>query len=160
MGQTHAAGHPPAKDIVRYQALVLQVELRQGGELTYSSSRTLSDRGWGLSVEPEEALQFLQRAAERAMAMCRKDSPAVLVASEPPDPLASALEYVRVLTRDRSWVLSRSAVQAVARGDRVAFIEVCMNHLPLTLAVRATGMVAPEGLDPLPKLTEIILDKW
>ena len=34
-----------AKEQVRYEALVLQVELLVGGELTHGSARTLHDRG-------------------------------------------------------------------------------------------------------------------
>ena len=34
------------KDSIAYSALVLQVELLAGGELTHGSARTLLDRGW------------------------------------------------------------------------------------------------------------------
>ena len=53
-GEVGGPGHPTLKAQVRYQALVLQVELLAGGELTYGSSRTLSNRGWGLMLEEEE----------------------------------------------------------------------------------------------------------
>eukprot|EP00969_Alexandrium_andersonii_P185867 8212741-Alexandrium_andersonii.AAC.1 len=42
-----AAGEP-ARETVRYEALVYQVELLQTGELSLGSARKLIDRGWGL----------------------------------------------------------------------------------------------------------------
>ena len=52
------------EESVRYSALVLQVELLVGGELTHSSAPTLSNRGWGLCVEPEEVLAHFRFAAQ------------------------------------------------------------------------------------------------
>ena len=54
-----AEGRPVAKGTVRYEALVLQIELLVGGELSHVSSRQLSDRGWPLKVAPEEGLAHL-----------------------------------------------------------------------------------------------------
>ena len=42
-----------ASAIVRYEAIVLQVELRTKGEMTQGHSRTLTDRGWGLLLDEE-----------------------------------------------------------------------------------------------------------
>ena len=53
------------EESVRYSALVLQVELRNGGELTHSSARMLSGRGWGLLVEPAEQLAHVRAASEK-----------------------------------------------------------------------------------------------
>ncbi len=43
-----------AEACVQYAALVSQVELLIGGELTHGCSRKLSDRGRGLAKEVEE----------------------------------------------------------------------------------------------------------
>ena len=54
---------PSAKEYtiqVRYEALVLQVELLTGGELGHGSSRSLSDRGWGLYINKNESLRYLR----------------------------------------------------------------------------------------------------
>jgi hypothetical protein len=53
-----------AEETVRYSALVLQVELLRGGELTYGSARTLSDRGWGLRVEVAEQIAHFRFAGD------------------------------------------------------------------------------------------------
>ena len=39
-----------ARETVRYEALVFEVELLKSGELSLGSARTLIDRGWGLKV--------------------------------------------------------------------------------------------------------------
>ena len=57
------SGEEIAKETVLYAALVAQVELLMGGELTHSSSRLLEKRGWGLLLErkpgEEEAIAAL-----------------------------------------------------------------------------------------------------
>jgi hypothetical protein len=60
---TTATASPEARETVRYEALVLQVELLRGGELTYGSARTLSNRGWGLQMSLEDRLAGLREAA-------------------------------------------------------------------------------------------------
>ena len=55
----------PAEAIVLYAALVLQVELLQGGELVHASARRLSDRGGGLGISEQEQIEF-PRAASRS----------------------------------------------------------------------------------------------
>ena len=42
------------EEAVRHSAMVLQVELLVGGELTHGCSRTLSDNGWGLLLDDAE----------------------------------------------------------------------------------------------------------
>jgi len=50
-----------AKEQVRYEALVLTVELQVGGALSHGSARSLYDRGWGLFIEREEEVQLLRK---------------------------------------------------------------------------------------------------
>ena len=59
-GYTTAENLNPAKETIRYEALVLQVEQLAGGELAYGCSRRLSLRGWGLQLDEEETLRRLQ----------------------------------------------------------------------------------------------------
>ena len=42
-----------------------EVELLTGGELTHSSARSLSDRGWGLLIPEDEMIRFIREATER-----------------------------------------------------------------------------------------------
>ena len=60
---TTVTSAPEARETVRYEALVLQVELLKGGELAYGSARTLSNRGWGLHMDLEERLAGLRESA-------------------------------------------------------------------------------------------------
>ena len=62
------------KESVRYEALVSQVELYTGGELTHGSARRLSDRGWGLLINTNESLRFLY-AIKTKNAYTRTDAP-------------------------------------------------------------------------------------
>ena len=55
-GYSLTPGPTEAKETVRYEALVSQVEQLTGGELTHGCLRRLSDRGWGLLVEEEEVV--------------------------------------------------------------------------------------------------------
>ena len=60
---TTVTSAPEAREAVRYEALVLQVELLRGGELAYGSARTLSNRGWGLHMDLEERVAGLRESA-------------------------------------------------------------------------------------------------
>ena len=66
VGHILVPGPDPAKSVVRYEALVSQVELLSGGELAAGDVRRLSDRGWGLWIEENETLRFLQSARKLA----------------------------------------------------------------------------------------------
>ena len=48
-----------AKEIILYAALVKQVELLQGGELTHGDARSLSKGGWGLLLDQAETVRYL-----------------------------------------------------------------------------------------------------
>ena len=54
----------PAHEVIPYAALVLQVELLKGGELTHGSSSCLESRGWGLLITnlPSETVRFMKEA--------------------------------------------------------------------------------------------------
>ena len=54
------------EDSVRHAALVLQVELLTGGELTCGSARMLSNSGWGLLVEDAEQVVHIRLAVDEA----------------------------------------------------------------------------------------------
>ena len=58
----------PARETVRYEALVFEVELLESGELSLGSARLLIDRGWGLKVSAGNgcnALLALSSSARR-----------------------------------------------------------------------------------------------
>jgi hypothetical protein len=53
-GYSSVVGPIEAKERIRYEALVAQVERLTGGELNHGSARRLSDRGWGLLLKELE----------------------------------------------------------------------------------------------------------
>ena len=55
-----------ASAIVRYEAIVLQVELRTKREMTQGHSRTLTDRGWGLLLDEESSQDSIAWIKEMA----------------------------------------------------------------------------------------------
>ena len=50
-GYSLVPGPRGAQEKIRYEALVLQVELLTGGELAHGSARRLSNGGWGLFIQ-------------------------------------------------------------------------------------------------------------
>ena len=56
---------PIAQEQVKYQALVLAVELLTWGELMHGYARSLSARGWGLLFEEKENIAFLDQCRLR-----------------------------------------------------------------------------------------------
>ena len=131
-----------------HQAVVLQVELLVGGELTHGSARLLEMRGWGLLVdyESEEAAAL---ADEGVGASCA----APVVAGAGPSGLdvatrlGDSLEMVSRLSQGRGVGVRRQALSALAYGHRVAFFEIFCGEMHLTLGVRAQGLCAPDGID-------------
>ena len=57
---TDPAEGEPARETVRYDALVLEVELLGSGELALGSARELIDRSWGLRVHVEDGAEALR----------------------------------------------------------------------------------------------------
>ena len=55
---TEALDNRRREEIVKYAALVSQVELLTGGELMHGCSRRLERGGWGLKIEVEEQVRF------------------------------------------------------------------------------------------------------
>ena len=64
-GYSDDPSSPAAIETVRYEALVLQVELYRGNRLAHGSESTLARRGWGLLVEEEEQVAFLHTASHK-----------------------------------------------------------------------------------------------
>ena len=58
---TEALDNRRREVIVRYSALVSQVELLTGGELMHGCARRLGDGGWGLRIEADEQVQLFQQ---------------------------------------------------------------------------------------------------
>ena len=57
-GYTTVPNHIEAKESIRYEAVVSQVETLSGGELKHGCARSLSDRGWGLLLNRNESVRF------------------------------------------------------------------------------------------------------
>ena len=76
-GYTEKVSSNIAKETVKYESLVAQVELLAGGELTYSCSRRLSERGWGLYMIQNESLLYIcsdrERSSVREEQIARED---------------------------------------------------------------------------------------
>ena len=64
-GYTTVPNHKEAVARIRYEALVMQVELMTGGELSAGSARRLANRGWGLSIKTNDAVRFLSDLQNR-----------------------------------------------------------------------------------------------
>ena len=58
---TEALDNRRREEIVKYAALVSQVELLTGGELMHGCSRRLEKGGWGLKIEIEEQVRFFRQ---------------------------------------------------------------------------------------------------
>ena len=56
-------------------------------------------------------------------------------------------KLLMVYSEGRTAQVTPAALQALAYGHRIAFIEVFCGMMRLTLAVRAAGLRAPDGLD-------------
>ena len=147
-------GTDMAKETVRYEALVAQVELLQGGELTQSSSRLLEKRGWGLLVnerEQDQAAMMSQGGATGAGSSVGGAGPSISLAGTALLPqvvtgLGNGLERAALIAAGRQVELDRSALGALAYGHRVAFIELFGGEMRLTLGVRAYGLCVPDGI--------------
>ena len=63
--------------------------------------------------------------------------------------LEDALAYFDFVGRGRDLRLTQAAMQALAFGHRVAFLELWCGCMRLTMGVRAQGLLAPMGLDQL-----------
>ena len=138
-----------ARETIRYEALVLQVGFLAGGELSHSTCRRLSDRGWGLYIEKRGTIDYIRPAADRFQERLGKiwdlvncleqsltrRSPVLFVS----DPLSPIAEYVRVMSQDRTVRYTRSTFHALSK-------EYAKGELNLSLEVRATGMHVPEPI--------------
>ena len=166
------SGADIAKETVRYEALVAQVELLQGGELTFSSSRVLEKRGWGLLVTEavagpaaDEAAAVVENGARGAGSgasgadsaptaslsrrALRRGPAAAIVIPQVGTSLGGELERVSVMSAGKRIAMDRAALCALAQGHRVAFFELFCGEMRLTLGVRAYGLAAPDGVDSM-----------
>ena len=73
-GRTDEVG-PVAQDQIKYEALVLAVELLSGGELMHGYARSLSARGWGLLLEEKETVAFLDQCRTGKVSKFRSGVP-------------------------------------------------------------------------------------
>ena len=143
-----------AKETIRYEAMVLQVELLVGGELAYSSARRLSDRGWGLLIEKEgEVAHVLLMGKEFSIEDCEELVPIPATGYSMPKnvytELGPSMEMIRMLSQGKLVDLERSALACLQYGERIAFLELFCGMMMLTLGVRAHGLKALDGWDAL-----------
>ena len=145
-------GEEPAKETVRYDALVLQVELLVGGELRYGSARSLQRRGWGLLIDkrPSDVDSYLGEVCSAlGAAPAAKNAGPSPASGAPLTGLGGKLELLAKLVQGRLVSVDRRALEALAYGHRVAFLEVFCGAMHLTLGVRAQGLCAIDGIDKL-----------
>ncbi len=114
-----------------------------GGELTYSSSRRLCDRGWGLLLDQTEdgaveVIQAILGAKQKDGREGALDSggaaSAAFTGQVTPDAssipggvvtrLGDSAEEIRLLTKGRLLHLAQRAVAALSTGERTAFLEI------------------------------------
>ena len=140
-GYSLEAGPQIAKETVRYEALVSQVELLVGGELTAGSARRLSDRGWGLLMSEEDTVAYIRQAGK---GWCSDSSCTVSVTAagaaesiHVTDEVAVIPAEVRALRARRGRgepdleratyeclvATDRAAASALIGGERVALLE-------------------------------------
>ena len=70
-----------AQEVIKYEALVQQVELLAGGELTHGSARRLLDRGWGLYINRNDVARFMKEVffCKDASIMKRRNNTSCLI---------------------------------------------------------------------------------
>ena len=88
---TEALDNRRREEIVKYAALVSQVELLTGGESMHGCSRRLEKGGWGLKNEVEEQVRFFRQLDSLAdlhgvldPSACRAPPPGRALVSGPP----------------------------------------------------------------------------
>ena len=151
-GYTTAAGTGTAKETIRYEALVSQVEMLAGGELAYSSARRLSDRGWGLLLSDEDVIEhvlMMGREGEEMFLPLADGPHEVSFVSNVSTDLGFNLERLCVMSQGRLVNLEQSALKCLQSGERISFLEVFSGKGMLTLGVRAIGLKALDGWDSL-----------
>lgn len=164
-----------AKETTRYGALVSQVELLTGGELTHGCARCLSDRGRVLLVKEIQVLRLLQafksrRGAGRewvaadgfvVAATARHTGSQRLPDQQcvfPEDCLPAlprtiisgggrVLEKVSQLSRGKTIEIASAALQYLMFGHRIAFLVLFRGKILLTVGVRAMSLHASIGWD-------------
>ena len=126
---------------MRYEALVSQVELLHGGELTSSSTRRLSDRGWGLLISEPDQVAFIRDAGARALF---EDIAVDAVDSAAPVSEGGA-------GSGRPGPVLHDIGEYMGSGRRVAFLELLRGHVLALGSTRACGLdlvLGPDGKAP------------
>ena len=151
-GETTVPGPLIVKRTVEYAALVQQVELLSGGELTQGSARCLANRGWGLLININESLRFLTQL--------KCDEANRKIDAKEPSRSSSVVDFsIRAKQlRSMNWrkglapemmELRCISMQNLLFGHRIAMLEFCSGCLfVLLLATRAasaTGATGPAG---------------
>ena len=139
-GYTATPGPEVAKQSVRYEALVSQVKLMSGGELSHSCARRLSEGGWGLLVEENESLRWLceirQDGKERVLMLAQGNGcsfPSLPGTGSSPGGMSTymgnTLESWTKASGGRRFDLSGTALQYLMFGHRVALMELFSGNL-------------------------------
>ena len=117
-----------AEVTVLYPALVLQVELLSGGELTHGSARTLSDRNWGLEMEVVEEVAYFRTVGEVGDRVASVAPPPQIPRGVATN-LGPGCEDVIKASRGRRVRLRQSAVHDILLGARVALLEIFCGEM-------------------------------
>ena len=106
----------------------------------------LERRGWGLLVEHVEGEELTDQA-RRLEELARIGIVGQGAASAPCAPvqtfLSDSLQAVSSAAAGGTVLISRGALAALARGQRVGFLEVFCGQMHLTLGVLAVSLRAP-----------------
>ena len=114
-GYSLEPGPDEAKETVRYDALVSQVELLTGGELTQGCARRLSERGWGLLICEKKVVCFLRSFQKPTETVLQITDSGVEVGSAQPNGEGTTVQRRAVVdfrSMNRNFVAPRALVGA------------------------------------------------